>query len=198
MKFDLLYVDPPWMFKDKCASGERGAGYKYSLLALKDLAALPVADIAAKNCALGLWVPNSMLPDGLWLMKEWSFNFKTVLFHWRKVTKADANKPAWGMGHWTRGNLELCLLGVRGRPKRASAGVHAEVSAERRTHSSKPVMVRKRLEILFGDVARCELFARAQAPGWRALGDEIDGKDIREALPALAREDEPDAAQSAI
>lgn len=198
MKFDLLYVDPPWQYRDKAAAGERGASYKYPVLALKDLAGLAVADIARPDCALALWVPNPMLPDGLWLMKEWGFGYKTVLFHWRKVTKSDANAPAWGMGHWSRSNLELCLLGTRGKPRRASAGVHAEVSSERRTHSAKPVVVRKRLEMLFGDVARCELFARAEAPGWRALGDELDGRDIRDALPELAREGEQDAAQPAI
>lgn len=106
MKFNLLYVDPPWQYRDKCNAGERGSSFKYPVLALKDLAALPVIDLAAPDCALALWVPNPMLPDGLWLMKEWGFTYKTVLFHWRKVTKSDANAPAWGMGHWTR-----CLRG---------------------------------------------------------------------------------------
>jgi N6-adenosine-specific RNA methylase IME4 len=31
-------------------------------------------------------------------------------------------------------------------------------------------------------VPRIELFAREQAPGWDAIGNEIDGRDIRDAL----------------
>lgn len=190
MKFNLILADCPWQYKDKAGSGERGAAFKYPVLSLKDLAALPVKDIAAKDCALALWVTNPMLQDGLWLMQQWGFRYRTVLFHWRKITKTDPHAPAWGMGHYSRSNLELCLLGVCGRPKRVNAGVHAEISAERRLHSAKPVAVRKRLEVLFGDVPRCELFARTQVPGWRSLGDELDGRDIREALPLLALEGE--------
>lgn len=33
-----------------------------------------------------------------------------------------------------------------------------------------------------GDVPRIELFARSRADGWDSLGNEIDGKDIRDAI----------------
>jgi N6-adenosine-specific RNA methylase IME4 len=49
-------------------------------------------------------------------------------------------------------------------------------------HSEKPEEVRHRIEALYGQQRRIELFARSQALGWEALGDEIDGRDIREVL----------------
>jgi N6-adenosine-specific RNA methylase IME4 len=49
-------------------------------------------------------------------------------------------------------------------------------------HSEKPEEVRHRIEALYGDQRRIELFARRQAPGSAAVGDGIDGRDIREVL----------------
>jgi hypothetical protein len=68
------------------------------------------------------------------------------------------------------------------------AGVHAELVWPRGKPSEKPIMAYGKLEALFGDVPRLELFSRYQMPGWTALGNEIDGRDIRETLPALALE----------
>ena len=45
--------------------------------------------------------------------------------------------------------------------------------------------IRKRIVELCGDVPRIELFARKTADGWDCLGDEIDGKDIRDALKGV-------------
>ncbi len=79
----------------------------------------------------------------------------------------------WGMGHWTRANAEVVLLGTRGRPPRLSKGVHSVVVSVIREHSQKPNEVRIRLLELFGDVSRIELFARDRSPGWDAHGDEL-------------------------
>lgn len=49
-------------------------------------------------------------------------------------------------------------------------------------HSKKPDVVRERIVELCGDLPRIELFARQRYEGWDCLGDEIDGRDIREAI----------------
>lgn len=56
----------------------------------------------------------------------------------------------WGMGNWTRANTELCLLGIKGKPKRESASVHSVVISPIEEHSKKPDEVRKRIEQLMG------------------------------------------------
>ena len=38
---------------------------------------------------------------------------------------------------------------------------------------------------LCGDLPRIELFARERYEGWECIGNEIDGRDIREAINAL-------------
>ena len=49
-------------------------------------------------------------------------------------------------------------------------------------HSKKPDEVRERIVELCGDLPRIELFARQRYEGWDCLGNEIDGRDIREAI----------------
>lgn len=53
-------------------------------------------------------------------------------------------------------------------------------------HSQKPDEVRERIVELCGDLPRVELFARKEHDGWDCLGNEIDGRDIRDAIRDLA------------
>lgn len=69
------------------------------------------------------------------------------------------------MGHWTRANAEICLLAVRGHPKRQAKDVHQVIISHVEEHSKKPDEVRERIERLMGDVPRIELFARQKADG---------------------------------
>lgn len=52
-------------------------------------------------------------------------------------------------------------------------------------HSKKPDIVRERIVQLCGDIPRIELFGRKEVEGWTVLGNEINGKDIRESLQEL-------------
>jgi N6-adenosine-specific RNA methylase IME4 len=42
--------------------------------------------------------------------------------------------------------------------------------------------VRAAIEEMYPTLPRVEVFAREAAPGWAAIGNEIDGRDIREVL----------------
>ena len=178
--FNLLYPDPPWAYRDRAKAGKRGAEHKYPTMKMKDLVAMrPFIDrVSAKDCALALWVTGPLLPDGLALMDAWGFRYKTMLFVWAKMTRGIRQQvpmfPKWhfGMGHWTRSNAELCLLGTRGKMKRRVASVPQLLVSPVRQHSRKPEEARDRLERLFGDVSRLEMFSRESAPGWTAWGLE--------------------------
>ncbi|MFA4944399.1 MAG: MT-A70 family methyltransferase [Lentisphaeria bacterium] len=185
--YQVLLVDPPWTYRDSCSAGKRGAVYKYPTLTLGDLRELRVREWAAEDSLLFLWATWPLLPDALTLMESWGFLYKTIAFVWAK-TRGPVQESApprwhWGMGNWTRSNTEICLLGVSGRPKRASGGVHQLVVSPLRAHSAKPPEVRERIVRLVGeDVPKVELFARERAPGWDACGLELDGLDVRDYL----------------
>lgn len=172
MMYSIIYADPPWSYRDKAKSGERGAAYKYPTQTLEWIKSLDVEGLAKRDCVLFLWVTMPQLQAGLDTIKAWGFEYKTVAFTWVKTNKKKTS-PFMGMGNWTRANAELCLLGVRGKPKRMSASVHSVVLSPIERHSKKPDEVRERITILMGDLPRVELFARQKTPGWDAWGNEV-------------------------
>jgi N6-adenosine-specific RNA methylase IME4 len=172
-------LDPAWKYKQK---GLQGAAEKhYKTMNLDDICALPVGKIAADDSVLFLWATFPLLSEALRVISAWGFTFKTVAFVWLKKNKK-ADSFFYGLGFWTRGNAELCLIATRGHPKRISKSVRQLVISPLERHSKKPDCVRDRIVELIGDVPRIELFAREITPGWDALGNEIDGRDIRDAL----------------
>lgn len=95
---------------------------------------------------------------------------------WDRVSHLVQPTLAFGLGHHTRSNAELVLLGRRGAGlKRADAGVPQVVLAPRGAHSAKPPEVHARIERLYGPQRRLEMFARAQHPGWDVFGNQVEG-----------------------
>jgi N6-adenosine-specific RNA methylase IME4 len=39
-KYQIIYADPPWSYRDKALAGNRGAGCKYSVMETKDISKL--------------------------------------------------------------------------------------------------------------------------------------------------------------
>jgi N6-adenosine-specific RNA methylase IME4 len=191
-KYNVIYADPPWTFDTYSEKGKehKSAELHYNTMSMADIQALPVSRIAADDCVLFLWVTSPMLLDGLKTIETWGFTYKTIGFNWFKQNKI-ADSWFWGLGYWTRQNTELCLLATRGKPTRASKGVHQvldefidtePIASKLGAHSEKPAAVRERIVALCGDVPRIELFARQQTLGWDATGLELTGEDIREFL----------------
>ena len=142
-------------------------------MSIDELCALPVETLAEKDCLLFLWATFPQLPEALRLIKAWGFSFKTVAFVWLKLNRKSLT-GFYGLGYWTRGNAEICLLAKRGKPKRRSAGVHQFIISPVEEHSKKPDVTRDKIIELAGDLPRVELFARQKAPGWDAWGNEVD------------------------
>ena len=117
-------------------------------MSIAEIKALPVAALAAPDCALFLWITFPMLQEGWSVMEAWGFTFKTVAFVWIKQNRK-SDTLFTGMGYWTRANAEICLLATRGHPKRQAKDVQQVV------------------------VSRIELFARQVTPGWDVWGNEV-------------------------
>lgn len=111
--------------------------------------------------------------EGFEVLKAWGFTYKTVALVWVKQNRK-ADSLFWGMGYWTRSNVEICLLGTKGRPKRASAGIHQVIISHVEEHSRKPKEAHERIIRLMGDVPRIELFARRKTEGFDVWGNEVE------------------------
>lgn len=99
--------------------------------------------------------------------------YVTVAFVWSKKTVN--GKTVSNLAPWTLKNCELCLMGTRGRmvQYKQKNNIPQLVEAVRTRHSEKPEEVRRRIEELFGDVPRIELFARKRFHGWDCWGNEV-------------------------
>ena len=176
-KYQIIYADPPWNYADQGCQGTMADHYKGMKLA--DICALPVKDIAADNSILFLWATFPMLKEALTVIENWGFSYKTIGFLWVKLNKNNMG-AFFGLGRWTRGNTEPCLLATKGKPKRISPSVFQLVMTPRQAHSKKPPLVREQIINLVGDLPRIELFARRKVEGWDCWGNEVESDiDLR-------------------
>src|SRR6266581_1511596 len=99
-KYGAIYGDPPWSFRNWSAKGTgRNAVSNYDCLNFEALAALPVADIAADDCALFLWAVDPLLDKAFALIHAWCFEYKTVGFYWVKQNSKNDGFFT-GLGYW--------------------------------------------------------------------------------------------------
>lgn len=171
-KYDIIYADPPWVYKDKSKSHGGGAESHYRCTPTSEMAQWQLP--AANDSVLLMWCTFPMLEEGLKLLKAWGFKFKTVAFTWVKINKDGS--VYMGMGRHTRGNAEICLLGTKGKGiKRVNCGVYNTQLHRRGKHSEKPDAFRADIIKLYGKKPKkLEMFAREKRPGWDVWGDEVD------------------------
>ena len=178
-KYNIIYADPPWHYGSKSAvNNSTGKDIKslnehYNTMTLSELKSLPVKKILENDTACFMWVTDSHIDEALEIFKEWGFKYKTVAFNWIKTTsKGNFCK---NVAPWTMKSSEICLLGVKGKMTKYKKenNIESLVFAERTKHSKKPEEVRNRIELLFGNLPRIELFARQKTDGWDAWGNEV-------------------------
>lgn len=175
-QFATILADPPWRFQNstgKVAPEHRRLA-RYGTLSLDEIKSLPVGKVAADTAHLYLWIPNALLGEGLAVMSEWGFTYKSNIV-WHKIRK-DGGSDGRGVGFYFRNVTELVLFGVRGKNARTLAPGRRQVNfiaTRKREHSRKP-------DELYPIVEACspgphlELFARGQRKGWRSWGNQAD------------------------
>ena len=168
-KYQIIYADPAWSYQDKNCNGACLKHYK--TMPLKDIKELPVKDMADDNCVLFLWATYPLLPEAFEVIKAWGFKYKSIAFQWIKLNPVSGTY-FYGLGRWTRGNTEPCLLATKGKPKRIRNDIFQIIAEPVRKHSEKPHIVRDKIVQLMGDIPRIELFARHKATGWDVWGNE--------------------------
>jgi N6-adenosine-specific RNA methylase IME4 len=172
-KYNVIYADPPWTFKTFSEKGkDRSPENHYNVMNLKDICNLPISKIANDNSVLLMWVIDPLLDKAFEVINAWGFKYKTVGFTWAKTNRKTMGFFT-GLGYWTRGNPEMCLLATKGKPKRISKSVPQLVVEQRREHSRKPDIMYNHIENLL-EGPYIELFARTQRSGWDSWGNQTD------------------------
>ena len=177
-KYGIIYADPPWHYRVYSKKGVgRSAESHYPTMTIEEIQALPVSELADKDCALFMWITFPLLKESLSVLSAWGFKFKTIAFVWIKQNRK-SDSLFWGMGYWTRANAEFCVLATKGKPKRMAKNVHQVIVSHIEEHSKKPDEARRRIVRLMGDLPRIELFARQKSAGWDVWGNEVESDII--------------------
>lgn len=189
MTWATAQMDPPWM-EQGAGKIKRGADRHYPLLKTKDMPGVILGSglwTPDENAHLYMWVTNNFLPDGLWLMKELGFVYKTNVVWTKKRT---------GIGRYFRGMHELLLFGTKGRgwavrtdrndipsakateefeedyfPDGSSVSADHETAGGKRKHSAKPKVFYDLIESR-SKGPYVEFFARSLRPGWTSWGND--------------------------
>lgn len=188
-KYSIIYADPPWKYDVN--KGRGVAENHYHTMSIQEIRNLPIKEITEKDAALFLWVTFPQLPEAFRVMEAWEFSYKTVAFIWIKQNRTGKGF-FFGLGHWTRSNAEICLLAVKGKPKRISNSVFQLIVSPLESHSKKPEEARKRIVELMGDLPRIELFARQDSPGWDIWGNEVTSSLEIQKLEKIGGKEKPE------
>jgi len=182
-KFKIIYADPPWRYGSKSKvndyQGDSFHGVQnkleeaYDTMSTQDIKNLPIKNITDKDCACFLWCTDSHLKEGIEVLEAWGFKYKTVAFNW--IKKTNKGNTCFNVAPWTLKSSEICLLGTKGvmTKYKKSNSVKQLIESERTKHSKKPEEAIKRIEELFGDISRLEMFCRFPRDGWEIWGNEV-------------------------
>lgn len=219
-KYKVILADPPWAYSNKVSNG--AASDHYQTMNIRDLKRIPVWDVAAEDSVLVMWYTSTHAEEAVALAEAWGFDVRTMKgFTWVKFNKGAPdrfNKKlerseffGWedmldflndevkiNGGNYTRANSEDCLIAVRGKGvERLSASVRQIIFSCLGEHSQKPKEIFHRIEELYGDVPRIELFARDAYPNWHAWGNQCNTNHV-ELMPGSFKlnEDVPEVPEN--
>ena len=71
----------------------------------------------------------------------------------------------------------MCLVLKKGKiPHKQANNIKQFLSEHVGKHSAKPTEIRKRIDAMYSNLSRIELFARQQIEGWDCWGNEVESE----------------------
>lgn len=165
--YSVIVADPPWHIeKIKRRVRPNQTAMDYSTMSLDEIAALPVADLAADHCTLFLWTIDKYLYQTRPILEAWGFKYHLTMA-WDKGN----GLSTYGFNRRT----EFVLVGFKGPheayPERET--IRTSFTSKARGHSVKPDLFYDMVELLSGPYV--DLFARAPRLGWDSWGYGYEG-----------------------
>lgn len=178
-RYEVIVADPPWAYRSVKTGGAMtsGSAQRYPVMSIDELCRLPIRELAAPRCALFLWGTVPTLHEYPFrLLKAWGFSYKTSLF-WVKTGKI-------GLGYWFRGEVEPCLLAIRGKVPAFRCQESNTLEGRRGLHSRKPIDFWRKLELAVPSEfsPRLELFATERRAGYDTLSNVLYNRKVRKVI----------------
>lgn len=166
--YATIVADPPWAYEEGFVAGP-GHGLwpihddplPYSSMTVAEIAAMPVNDLAPKDCRLFLWTTNRYLPDAFEIIRSWGFRYRQILT-WHKT---DSNLG----GSIAPTSSEFLLVAIKGKPTKIGHWHTSVIQHSHGAHSVKPAVFLDLVEHV-SPAPYLELFARAPRLGWDSWG----------------------------
>ena len=171
--FSLIYADPAWRYAATGKSGSRlRIENQYPTMTTAEICALPVEGICDKDAMLFLWVPSSLLRNGLDVISAWGFEYVTQAVWFKKTGRAPFMGGVFQQAH------ESLLVASRGKGlpvPSAKDKISSVIEAPRGKHSQKPELMYDLFEKMYPAFKDhfVELFARNTRKGWASWGNEV-------------------------
>jgi N6-adenosine-specific RNA methylase IME4 len=179
VKYRTIVADPPWEITKRIGSGGRRKNatvVPYSFMALREIAALPVAEWAEDDAVLFLWATRKVFREGDAAMVARAWGFEPCGEIIWGLPNVGTGSPPFGNDH------EPVLVARRGSPRIEHVdylGVwfwkqvyeYGPAGVPQKKHSAKPPGFLELVEQI-ADGPRLEMFAREARLGWDTWGDE--------------------------
>lgn len=177
-KFDVVVADPPWSYYGQ--QDKWGAAAKfYPTMTNQEIFDLPMRQLLNPNGVLFLWSTSPKLDLAVLCLRKWKLHFRGVAFVWVKTRKSDG-LPIGAQGvrpSVVKPTTEFVLAASKvrkGRPMPlADESIRQVVMAPKQEHSRKPDAVQERIETMYPNAKKLEMFARRKRPGWDSWGNEL-------------------------
>lgn len=181
VSYGVIVADPPWQTMGGPLKGGHGEGFigtngslplPYTTMTVEEIAELPVATLAASDCALYLWTINAYVEHAYDVARAWGFKPSTLLT-WCKTPMGGGLGGAHGI------STEHILYARKGSPvERRTTGTWHNWKRHyingKPAHSAKPDAFYDLVESV-NDGPYVELFARRARLGWDYWGDQSLG-----------------------
>jgi N6-adenosine-specific RNA methylase IME4 len=93
-----MLIDPPWPFETYSERSAHAVTEHYDTMRIEEIKALPVAQLAAKDCAIFCWVTWPNMPHWYPDLKAWGVAYSGLGFDWVK------QNPSGDGLHWGNGS----------------------------------------------------------------------------------------------
>lgn len=163
--FPVIIYDHPWKYESRRDDPSQRGQVDYAEMTIEEGCALPVPQLAEKDCALWFWITNPFFLQAAHLpfFEAWGFTARAIVT-WDKVNPSPGN---------TLFNVtEHVILATRGDPPITVVNETTIMREKRREHSRKPEAFYELVAaVTKGHVL--EMFSRTPRDGYAQWGAEV-------------------------
>jgi N6-adenosine-specific RNA methylase IME4 len=191
LTYDVILADCPWFYTplhglelvgEHChyaKTHKTGAALNYELMSNEEVFDLHLENMLNKRGVLFLWATGPKMDVAFAALQAWGLHYRGMAFTWVKTRRTDG-QPIGAKGPRPSIVKSLCEYVLvasnvkKGRPLPLSdEKISQVIMAPVREHSRKPDEVYDRIDRLYPNATKLDMFSRENREGWDAWGHEI-------------------------